>query len=284
MGLFDGIKKKVGDMMENNDRKTDIFNKALAGEEVSQDDRAFYAAQTSRELDSDVEKKLEQIATKKRKDEILAKVKSGEEVTDEEKHFYNSNSSGNLEVHLHAADKKDMKSIFKRTHNGVFIEIDTDNKIIKLDKGLMGSVYYSFEDLLKYEIHEGEAGQESVVTKNLFFGSTVNSKKIIDSMYLKLTFGGYKPKIETLKYHKGAKIKTTSLNYKLGKKNMESALRLVELVIADNEASLSNANNNSSSDNQSSNLDELKKLKELLDSGIVTQEEFDAKKQQILGL
>lgn len=30
--------------------------------------------------------------------------------------------------------------------------------------------------------------------------------------------------------------------------------------------------------------DELKKFKELLDSGILTQEEFDAKKKQLLGL
>ena len=30
--------------------------------------------------------------------------------------------------------------------------------------------------------------------------------------------------------------------------------------------------------------DELKKLKELLDMGIITQEEFDAKKKQLLGL
>ena len=29
---------------------------------------------------------------------------------------------------------------------------------------------------------------------------------------------------------------------------------------------------------------QLKQLKELLDSGIITQEEFDAKKKQILGL
>ena len=35
---------------------------------------------------------------------------------------------------------------------------------------------------------------------------------------------------------------------------------------------------------QPSNLDELKKLKELLDLGVVTQEEFDAKKSQLLGL
>ena len=30
--------------------------------------------------------------------------------------------------------------------------------------------------------------------------------------------------------------------------------------------------------------DELKKFKELLDSGVITQEEFDAKKKQLLGL
>ena len=35
---------------------------------------------------------------------------------------------------------------------------------------------------------------------------------------------------------------------------------------------------------QTSNADELKKFKELLDSGVITQEEFDAKKKQMLGL
>ena len=35
---------------------------------------------------------------------------------------------------------------------------------------------------------------------------------------------------------------------------------------------------------ETSNADELKKFKELLDSGIITQEEFDAKKKQLLGL
>ena len=35
---------------------------------------------------------------------------------------------------------------------------------------------------------------------------------------------------------------------------------------------------------QTSNADELKKFKELLDTGIITQEEFDAKKKQLLGL
>jgi hypothetical protein len=33
-----------------------------------------------------------------------------------------------------------------------------------------------------------------------------------------------------------------------------------------------------------SNADEMKKYKELLDSGVISQEEFDAKKKQLLGL
>ena len=35
---------------------------------------------------------------------------------------------------------------------------------------------------------------------------------------------------------------------------------------------------------QTGNADELKKYKELFDSGVITQEEFDAKKKQLLGL
>ena len=35
---------------------------------------------------------------------------------------------------------------------------------------------------------------------------------------------------------------------------------------------------------ETSNADELKKFKDLLDSGVITQEEFDAKKKQLLGL
>ncbi|MBE6806625.1 MAG: SHOCT domain-containing protein [Ruminococcaceae bacterium] len=35
---------------------------------------------------------------------------------------------------------------------------------------------------------------------------------------------------------------------------------------------------------QTSAADELKKYKDLLDAGIITQEEFDAKKKQLLGL
>ncbi len=51
------------------------------------------------------------------------------------------------------------------------------------------------------------------------------------------------------------------------------------------EEEIRQANSNNGSNNSTvSSADELKKFKELLDAGIITQEEFDAKKKQILGL
>lgn len=43
-------------------------------------------------------------------------------------------------------------------------------------------------------------------------------------------------------------------------------------------------NNNSINLNQSNNLDQIKKLKELLDMAAITQEEFDVKKKELLGI
>lgn len=41
---------------------------------------------------------------------------------------------------------------------------------------------------------------------------------------------------------------------------------------------------NSSSDTKGNNIEKIKQYKELLDTGVITQEEFDAKKKQLLGL
>ena len=45
-----------------------------------------------------------------------------------------------------------------------------------------------------------------------------------------------------------------------------------------------NAKNKQVVETKNDTADELKKFKELLDSGVITQEEFDAKKKQLLGL
>lgn len=56
-------------------------------------------------------------------------------------------------------------------------------------------------------------------------------------------------------------------------------LNICEIIIKENEKK-----EEAPSISQSSSLDELKKLKELLDEGIITQEEFDLKKKELLGL
>ena len=75
------------------------------------------------------------------------------------------------------------------------------------------------------------------------------------------------------------------LNY-MPSKDEEKPNQVVQAI---NEAILDLDKNNSKSQGSTSNsenssLDEIKKLKELLDSGIITQEEFDLKKKDLLGL
>ena len=66
---------------------------------------------------------------------------------------------------------------------------------------------------------------------------------------------------------------------------MEKARDLINQMIYDkSQNSESSESESSASDNMAQAAEALKSLKELLDSGIITQEEFDAKKKQLLGL
>ena len=66
---------------------------------------------------------------------------------------------------------------------------------------------------------------------------------------------------------------------------MEKARDLINQMIYDkSQNSESSESESSASDNMAQAAEALKSLKELLDSGIITQEEFDAKKKQLLNL
>ena len=66
-------------------------------------------------------------------------------------------------------------------------------------------------------------------------------------------------------------------------KNREDVYQTISNAIANIETPIAEINNKQNSSFAGSAADELKKYKELLDSGIITQEEFDAKKKQLLG-
>lgn len=96
-------------------------------------------------------------------------------------------------------------------------------------------------------------------------------------------------KDEKIEYYKG-KIKGTDAVYR--ESTVSKAVALVDLINSFPQKALNNSNNQSSNEpisaTQSSPaadpLDEIKKLKDLLDIGAITQEEFDAKKKQLLNL
>ncbi len=71
------------------------------------------------------------------------------------------------------------------------------------------------------------------------------------------------------------------IHFKLIKNKDEIHSELSRLLM---ERQHSEKQNNIQVSTATSNADEIKKYKELLDGGIITQEEFDAKKKQLLGL
>lgn len=60
--------------------------------------------------------------------------------------------------------------------------------------------------------------------------------------------------------------------------------KLIKSTFEDYQKNVSSSDKNATVSQSFSAADELKKFKELLDSGVITQEEFDAKKKQLLGL
>lgn len=75
-------------------------------------------------------------------------------------------------------------------------------------------------------------------------------------------------------------INTFNDDIKIGIDSREKANK----IIIDIEKALHTAKAEKENKNAPSSADEIKKYKELLDNGVITQEEFDAKKKQLLGL
>jgi len=89
--------------------------------------------------------------------------------------------------------------------------------------------------------------------------------------------------VGTIKLIKGLSISTASGNVSFwGIGNRDEIYKVIsDLIIARQTKSSAKEEKTT---NNSDYTEELKKIKDLLDAGIITQEEFDAKKKQILGL
>lgn len=122
---------------------------------------------------------------------------------------------------------------------------------------------------------------ELIVTNKRVYGKTTFGKRVdlpIDSI-----------SSTGLCYFNGIFIASSSgkIKFLLMKNRSELHNVISELVIGrqdNSENSEKNVELVNKSDKLNSSADEIRKYKELLDSGVVTQEEFDAKKKQLLGL
>ncbi|MBO4954279.1 MAG: SHOCT domain-containing protein, partial [Clostridia bacterium] len=74
--------------------------------------------------------------------------------------------------------------------------------------------------------------------------------------------------------------KKSSFLYKTCEKQAQEIVSLFQVMCEQNKT----ANTALTPLQETSSADEIKKYKELLDTGVITQEEFDSKKKQLLGL
>lgn len=178
-----------------------------------------------------------------------------------------------------------------------------DDKKILMRNGVFKSVDISYDYIVGYNYLEDEKkyGIGSTIGKaavgGILFGgagavigalTNTNQSRKVRSMEIQLTLKNGK----TIEYfpisiYKGDPIKVTSSYYK-DKLNVGNKIMILldEIINGKTQPVLNEINEKEIVENTNSenNLSELRELKSLLDEGILTQEEFNFKKKQILGI
>ena len=115
-------------------------------------------------------------------------------------------------------------------------------------------------------------------------GATTGAKKtkaVVKSINLRITLNNKYIKLVNIELIPvSTNCKAGSLTYKAYKITADHLISMLDSMIRQAQ----DANRPVSAPTQLSGADEILKYKQLLDSGIITQEEFDAKKKQILGI
>lgn len=180
---------------------------------------------------------------------------------------------------------------------GTFIEFDDNKMQWLLPDGFFGNKknpkIYEYSDIVDYELLEdGESitkgGLGRAVAGGILFGGIGavvggvtggrKSKSICNSLKIKITVNDIKNPVVYITFLKTA-TKKDSFTYKTLYNSAQECLSVLQLI-CNSQVGLEE----SPTFAMGSNADEILKYKNLLDSGVITQEEFDAKKKQLLGL
>jgi len=180
---------------------------------------------------------------------------------------------------------------------GAFIEFDDTQQKWLVPSGLFRtkkkSIVYDYSDIVDFELLEdGESissgGLGRALVGGVLFGGAgavvggVTGKKatkgICKSMKIKITVNDMNNPVVYVDLISSA-TKKDSIIYKTFHNSAQECLSVLQLI-CDRQSGGTNTTNIITG----SNADEIKKYKNLLDEGILTQEEFNAKKKELLGL
>lgn len=181
---------------------------------------------------------------------------------------------------------------FKTTKKiGGFIEFDDINKKWFIPKDKSSKAYpkiYNYEDILEFELlKDGESvtkgGIGKAVAGGLIFGGVgaivggstgkKTTKEVIKSLNIKITLNDINDPTE---YINLIDFKTPKFEYQNIYTSTEEILSTLSIILEGNKTVLNKKNY--------SDADEIVKFKNLFEEGVITQEEFNKKKQEILGL
>lgn len=169
-----------------------------------------------------------------------------------------------------------------------FMELDENNKLLKVPC-FSPSLILSYSDIISYELlQDGEAITKgsignAIVGGALFGGVGAIVGGSIGSKKTKQEISEYRIKIITknksypelfINFLTVGKVKSGSILYKSYAGNAQHVLSMLTII----------SNSVSSQPQTMSVTDEIIKYKELLDNGIITQEDFDAKKKHLMNL
>lgn len=170
------------------------------------------------------------------------------------------------------------------------IEIDENRKLFKIPMSAFNTAsrIYKYSDILKYELFQNDALIETsgkggnALIGGVLFGATgaiiganigkKRSTKIINSLKIKITLNN----LQTPSLFINCISSPLSMNSQLYQSRIEIAQKIL--------STLNVMQNSIIKAEDVSNIEEVKKYKELFDVGAITQEEFEKKKKELLKL
>ena len=173
------------------------------------------------------------------------------------------------------------------------LSFDDNTQILKIKKSKKDSDLYYYNQIVSFELLEDgnnvtKGGLGRAAVGGLLFGGVgaivggvtggKKTKGICTSLQIKITFRNSPQQTEYIRFIT-TDTKKTSFLYKSAYENAQEILSALQLAVDAVNTTFANSAATTTSD-----ADELLKFKKLLDAGIISEEEFDSKKRQLLGL